>query len=125
MVIHAHRTKRQSGVLMVEAAVAMAILTIAVLPLAFGLRSDSRLLRDTYQRAVAMEIVDGEIEVLAAGDWRNFPEGSSPYPVQAQAVASLPPGQFELTRQGNHVRLEWKPAAKSGVGAVMRETAVK
>jgi hypothetical protein len=125
MVIGAHRQTKNSGLLMVELAVAMAMLLIAMLPLAYGFHSDANLLRATYQRAVAVEIVDGEIEILAAGDWRNFPEGLSPYPVQAKAAANLPPGQFKLTRRGNHLRLEWAPAKKSGVGTVVREVVVK
>jgi len=30
----------------------------------------------SYQRAVAMEIVDGEIEILAAGEWLAFKSGA-------------------------------------------------
>lgn len=125
MVIGWHRKSGQRGVLLVEAMVALAILLIATLPLAYGMAADARVLRATYQRAVAMEIVDGETEILAAGDWRNYPEGSTAYQVHAGAAANLPPGRFQLTRQGNHLRLEWTAARKSGVGSVMREVTLK
>jgi len=72
-----------------------------------------------------MEIVDGEIEILAAGPWRGIPEGSRPYTVHANAAANLPPGQFLLTRAGNHLRLEWTAVKKSGIGPVIREATVK
>ena len=104
---------------------AMAILVVAVLPLGFSLRTDAKLLRLTYQRAVAMEIVDGEIEILAAGGWRDLPEGSRSYEVHANAATNLPPGQFTVTRVGSHIRLQWVAAKKSGIGSVVREVAVQ
>ena len=58
---------RQRGSLMVELLVALAILTGVLLPLAYSFVSERRLARSAYQRAVAMEIVDGEMEVLLAG----------------------------------------------------------
>ena len=125
MVIQAPRFAKQRGIVMAELTMAMAILVIAMLPLAFSVNSDARLFRATYQRAVAMEIVDGEIEILAAGAWRNFPEGAHPYSVSARAAANLPAGQFQLTRAGQHLRLEWSSAKKRGVGPVVREVTVK
>ncbi|MGA3179939.1 MAG: hypothetical protein ABSF38_06315 [Verrucomicrobiota bacterium] len=124
MVIQSRPIARQRGMLIVEVVVAMAMLTIAVFPLGFAFNSDARLFRVTYQQAVAMEIVDGEIEILAAGPWRDLPEGPVPYPVHANAATNLPPGQFLLTRSGNHLRLEWSSAKKSGIGSVVREVTV-
>jgi hypothetical protein len=116
---------RQRGALIFEVLMAMTILIIAVLPLGFTLTADAGLFRVTYQRAVAMEIVDGEIEILAAGGWHDIPEGSHPYSVHANAAANLPPGRFRVTRAGNHLRLEWSAAKKSGIGPVVREVTVK
>jgi hypothetical protein len=107
-----------------ELIVGMAILVIAVLPIGYSLLNDARALRSTYQRAVAMEIVDGEIEILAAGQWRSFPEGTNTYPVHALAATNLPPGQFRLTRTGNHLRLDWR-ADPPRKGNVMREVTVR
>ena len=110
---------------MIELIVAMAILVIAFFPLAYSISSDAQLFRATYQHAVAMEIVDGEMEILAAGEWRAFPEGAHVYPIHANAASNLPDGKFQLTRTGNHLRLEWDPAEKTGVGIVAREVTVK
>jgi len=76
-------------------------------------------------RAVAMEIVDGEMEVLAAGEWRAYPAGSHDYQVRAGALTNLPPGRFLLTIQPPKVRLEWRPQAKDNGGAIMREAVLK
>jgi hypothetical protein len=125
MVIQTGHLAGQRASLIFEVLMAMAILLIAVLPLGYALTSDAKLFRATYQRAVAMEIVDGEIEILAAGGWRDIPEGSRPYAVHANAAANLPPGRFLLTRDGSHLRLEWSAANKSGIGTIIREVTVK
>jgi hypothetical protein len=116
---------RQCGVLMTEMVVAMAIIVIAVLPLAFLTGYEQKLLRIEYNKAVAMEIVDGEMEVLAAGEWRAFKQGTQPYPVRAAAAKNLLPGRFELTITGKHLRLEWRPDQKGEGGKVVREVTVK
>ena len=102
MVIETHQPARRRGSLIFEVIMAMTILCIAVIPVGFSLIADSGQFRSNYRRAVAMEIVDGEIEILAAGAWRDFPEGTQSYQVHAAAAASLPPGRFLLTRHGNH-----------------------
>ena len=121
MVIRPHPNARRRGMLMIEIVVAIAILTIAVWPLARAFRSDTQLLKAAYQRSVAMEIVDGELEILAATDWRGLPEGSAPYTVNAKAAVNLPPGRFTFTRAGNHLKLEWSSDTNTGVGKIVRE----
>ena len=107
---------------MVDLVVAMAILALAIVPLGFSFARERQLLKIEYLHSVANEIVDGEMEILAAGDWKNFPDGAQAYTVHSRAAASLPPGHFQLTKTGNHLRLEWTPDQRHGVGAVVRET---
>jgi hypothetical protein len=115
----------EHGLLMVDLVVGMAILTLAIMPLAFSFARERQMLRVEYLHAVAVEIVDGEMEILAAGAARDYPEGAQVYPVHAAAAASLPPGHFQLTRTGNHLRLEWTPEERAGIGAVIREITLK
>jgi hypothetical protein len=68
-----------------------------------------------------VEIVDGEIEALAAGGWRAFTNGVMDYQVHARAATNLPPGQFLLTTTAQSLRLEWRPNIKMHGGAVVRE----
>jgi hypothetical protein len=110
---------------MIDLVVGMAILVLAILPLAYTVNSENQLFRATYQRAIAMEIVDGEMEILAAGEWRAYPEGRQDFPVQARAAANLPPGHFQLTRTGKHLRLEWTAGEKHGIGTVVREVTLE
>ena len=117
--------RREHAALMTELVVAMAILMFAFLPLAYSIMGEKRLARATYQRAVAMEIVDGELEVLAAGVWRNLAVGTTHYSVRAGAMTNLPPGEFLVTITVEKIRLEWKPSVKHQGGNVLREVAIK
>ncbi len=119
------RGRRERGALLTELLVAMALLVGALLPLAYSIASEQRLARAYYQRAVAMVVVDGEMEVLAAGGWRAFTPGTREYPVQAGAITNLPPGAFLLTIEERVVRLEWKPAVKHHGGDVVREVTIR
>jgi hypothetical protein len=118
-----HRHDR--GFLMVDLIIGMAILALAIMPLAFSFAHEQQLLRAEYFRAAAMEIVDGEMEVLAAGEWQDFPDGQQVYTVHANAATRLPSGHFQLTKNGKHLRLEWKSDVRRGIGAVVREITVK
>ncbi len=118
-------SRLRRGFLMVDAVVAMAILSLAVVPLGFSFARERQVLKIEYYRSVANEIVDGEMEILAAGGWKNFPEGAQSYTVHANAAASLPPGHFQLTKTGNHLRLEWTPDKRQGVGPVAREVTIQ
>ena len=119
------KSSGRSGWLMVELLAGMALLVGALLPLAYSFATEKQVARAYYQRAVAMEIVDGEMEVLAAGEWRAFKPGVQDYVAHAAAVTNLPPGRFVLTITAQHLRLEWKPSVKHHGGPVVREVDVK
>ena len=117
--------RRQFAFLEVDLVVGLAILTLAVVPLGYSFAHERQVLKMEYFRSVVNEIVDGEMEILAAGDWKNFPDGSQNYSVHAAAAANLPPGHFQLTKAGNHLRLEWTPDERRGVSTFVREITVK
>ncbi|MBL9171136.1 MAG: hypothetical protein JNN07_25610 [Verrucomicrobiales bacterium] len=94
---------------MLELVVAMAILVLAVFPIAFQFLIEQRIVRDSYREAVVMEILDGEAEFLRAGAWKNLELGAAEYPVNAESQVSLPPGGFFVTRSSDRVRLDWRP----------------
>jgi hypothetical protein len=99
----------------------MAILVVAMLPLSYAFLHERQLSRALYYRAVAIEIVDGEMEILRAGAAREFGDGARPYSVSPQSATNLPPGRFLLTREGRRVRLEWLPEKRNQGGRVYRE----
>src|SRR4051812_18934896 len=103
---------KRNGWLVAELMIAVAILAIAMIPLAYSFRGEQRLVRAHYQKVVAMEIVDGEMEALRAGQWREFLDGEREYPVGAVAKTNLPAGLFLVTRSNHFLRLEWRPLKK-------------
>jgi len=115
----------QGGTLLTEVIVAMAILAVTMLPLAFSVTSELKAFKACYNKALAMGIVDGEMEVLAAGEWRSFSQGTQLYVVRANAATNLPPGKFLLTVSGQRLRLEWLPEERDRGGKVVREAAAK
>jgi hypothetical protein len=121
MVTRRAQSAPRRAALTVELLVAMAILTGALLPTAYSIVAERQHVRACYQRAVAMEIVDGEIEALAAGEWKAYGSGTQEYQVRAGAATNLPPGRFILTVQTNRVRLEWRPSVRRHGGPVIRE----
>lgn len=119
------RAPGRRGSLMVELLVAMAILAGVVVPLGYSITSERRLARALYQRAVAMEILDGEMETLVAGERTVFSPGSHEYRVNAQSATNLPPGAFTLIVTEDHLRLEWLPKVKHHGGGLFREVRLR
>jgi hypothetical protein len=123
MVISRHN-RRDAGWVVAELMFAVTVIIVALIPLAFSFRAEQRLVRANYNQVVAMEIVDGEMEFLHAGAWRNYLDGEQPYKVSARAATNLPPGGFFLTRSPSALRLEWRPIKKGSGGKIVREVAL-
>jgi hypothetical protein len=107
------RPSRCRAALTTELVIAMAVLVTAMIPIAYGFLSEIKAARQLYYDALAMQILDGETEILAAGNWKAYPEGEHTLKVAAPAMTNLPPGRFVLTRQPGSLRVEWRPE-KSG-----------
>lgn len=88
--------------------VAVVLMAGVLIPLTVGFFKEAKQMRDLYREAVAMEIVDGEMEILAAGGAEGISASSQPYAINAAAATNLPPGKFTLTREGKTLRLEWR-----------------
>lgn len=112
---------RQRGALSAELAVAIAILVTGLFPLGVTIFKDQKRARTLYIQAIAMEIVDGEMEILAVGEWRSIESGERPYKVTAKAAVNLPSGQFTVARDSSTLRLAWTPDKLGFGGPVKRE----
>lgn len=99
---------------MAELNAALAIFSLLVLAMVAPLALDQSMVRQVTVRAVAMEIVDGEMELLAAGGWRSYQQGEQDYVVTAEAAKSLPKGRFVLLVNSNSVRLDWRVKKQDG-----------
>jgi hypothetical protein len=130
MVIQFHqaarpRRAREAAALMTELMIGIAILGIAVFPLAYSFAKEHKYLRTCYQRAVAMEIVDGEMEVLLAGEWHGYTNGVHTLTPRAQAATNLHDGILQLTVNNHRLRVEWRPADRNQGGPIVREATAK
>lgn len=114
---------KQAASLTTEMMVALGILVIAMMPLALSFVREHKVVRSAYQQGIAMEIIDGEMEILAAGEWRAFPQGSNQYILKADSAVNLPAGKAWLTIKEKQLRLEWIPEGKGF--RVLREAAGK
>jgi hypothetical protein len=109
------------GTLTTELVIAMGILATVMIPLAYSLAQEQKLCRAYYFQAVAMELLDGEMEILAAGEWKAYPAGRQAYTVDSEAARKLPAGRFVLTIDQKGVLLEWIPARRGFGGRVARQ----
>lgn len=121
----ARARKSELGILMADLMVGLAILTLAIMPLGFSFARERQMLKIEYQRSVIVELVDGEMEILVAGAAKNLPEGVQNLAVESRAIQKLPAGIFQLAKTGNHLRLEWLPGKKCGIGAIVREATLQ
>ena len=121
----ARSEKSRHAFLQIDLVVGLAILGIALVPLGFAFARERQVLKVEYYRSVINELVDGELEILAAGAAENLPDGVQALTVPSRAAEKLPPGHFQLTKNGNHLRVEWLPDEKRGVSAVVRETLLR
>ncbi|MGC3958933.1 MAG: hypothetical protein QM813_13630 [Verrucomicrobiota bacterium] len=122
---HPAVTARQQGLLMTEVMIGLAIIGLAIFPLAYSFAQESKYLRRCYERAVAMEIVDGEMEIIRAGGWRTFTNGMHILKTTARSATNLPPGELRLTLTDKHARLEWLPASSAPGSPVVREATLQ
>lgn len=118
MVIPKTNSNHEHGMLEVDMTIAIAILFLAVLPLAYSFATDAKAMRRNYERAVAMELLDGKMEVLAAGAWRNHPPGTNEIRLTGNAAANLSTDHALLIIQPNRIRLEWRPADRFSAGII-------
>jgi hypothetical protein len=100
---------------------AMAIFLVGFFSLAYLSTREMKLARAYYFDAIALSLVDGELEVLAAGAWRELPVGESSYRSSAATMKLLPPGEFRATRTDRLIRLEWIPASRRNGRHTVRE----
>lgn len=107
--------------MLIELTAAVGILIVVMAGFAAAIHTDAQVLRACYHRAVAIELIDGEMERLAAGEWRAYGQGTHALAVQGDAAQNLPDGAFVLTVQDKTLRLEWSPERQGKGGRVVRE----
>jgi len=118
-------TRRRNGSLQADLVSALGLAALVVIPLGYGFLNHQRLVRNEAIHAVVLTLLDGEMEVLAAGELRSFNPGTHPYPLRGVAADRLPPGHCSLIRttlpdQATSLTLEWQPTNGSTLHSVTR-----
>jgi len=84
-------------------------------PLGFAFARERHVLKIEYCRSVANEIVDGEMEILAAGAAKESARRPANLFRSRQRRQPVAAGTFSIDQNANHLRLEWTPDKKRGV----------
>ncbi|MCD8535746.1 MAG: hypothetical protein LR011_13570 [Verrucomicrobia bacterium] len=115
--------RSRGGFATMDMVISMILIISVMLPLGFSLARDGELYRAYSIRARAMSILDGEMEVLAAGYWRHFGLGQHAYQPRSQSAASMT-GEFLLSVSESELKLTWNPANRYRGGVVERRIVI-
>ena len=104
---------------------AVSILMLLFIP--FGVTSSGKLdlARRQHFEAVALQMIDGELDVLLAGERQKYPLGEHKITPPGEAVKTLPVGEFILIVKEKQLFLAWVPEKEAKWGRVEREVTLK
>ena len=119
------RVARCRAFLQLDVAVAITVLALVFIPLSISSSGDLDLARRHYFEAVALQLIDGEMDVLLAGERRKYILGEHRITPVGEAVQNLPEGEFVLTVHDQKLTLAWVPKKLAKWGRVERVVQLK
>jgi len=119
------RLARCRAFLKLDVAVAIAILLIVFIPFSVSSIGDLDLARRHYFEAVARQLIDGEMDLLLAGERRKYTPGEHRITPVGRAVKNLPEGEFVLTVLHRKLTLAWVPTKSARWGRIERVVELK
>ena len=119
------RVARCRAFLQLDVAVAITILALVFIPLSSSSSGDLDLARRQYFEAVALQLIDGEMDLLLAGERRKYTTGEHRITPVGEAVQNLPEGEFVLTVHDQKLTLAWVPTKRAKWGRVERVVELK
>ena len=119
------RVARCRAFLQLDVAVAITVLALVFIPLSISSSGDLDLARRQYFEAVALQLIDGEMDVLLAGERRKYTPGEYGITPVGEAVQNLPEGKFVLTVKQKQLTLAWVPTKRAKWGRVERVVELK
>ena len=119
------RVARCRAFLQLDVAVAITVLALVFIPLSVSSSGDLDLARRQYFEAVALQLIDGEMDVLLAGERRKYTTGEHRIKPVGEAVQNLPEGKFVLTVQDEKLTMAWVPTKRAKWGRVERVVQLK
>ena len=119
------RLTNRLAFLQLDVAVAITVLALVFIPLSVSSSGDLDLARRHYFEAVALQLIDGEMDVLLAGERRKYTPGEHQIKPVGEAVQNLPEGEFVLTVHDQKLTLAWVPTKRAKWGRVERVMELK
>jgi len=119
------RLTNRLAFLQLDVAVAITVLALVFIPLSVSSSGDLDLARRHYFEAVALQLIDGEMDVLLAGERRKYTTGEHRITPVGEAVQNLPEGEFVLTVHDQKLTLAWVPTKRAKWGRVERVVELK
>jgi len=119
------RLANRLAFLQLDVAVAITVLALVFIPLSVSSSGDLDLARRHYFEAVALQLIDGEMDVLLAGERRKYTPGEHQIKPVGEAVQNLPEGEFVLTVHDQKLTLAWVPTKRAKWGRVERVVELK
>lgn len=119
------RLTNRLAFLQLDVAVAITVLALVFIPLSVSSSGDLDLARRQYFEAVALQLIDGEMDVLLAGERRKYTPGEHQIKPVGEAVQNLPEGEFVLTVHDQKLTLAWVPTKRVKWGRVERVVELK
>jgi len=119
------RVARCRAFLQLDVAVAITVLALVFIPLSVSSSGDLDLARRHYFEAVALQLIDGEMDVLLAGERQKYTTGEHRITPVGEAVQNLPEGEFVLTVQEQKLTLAWMPTKRAKWGRIERVVELK
>ena len=119
------RLARRRAFLQLDMAIALSLLALVFIPLSVSSSGGLDLARRHYFEAVALQLIDGEMDVLLAGERRKYTTGEHRITPVGEAVQNLPEGEFVLTVHDQKLTLAWVPTKRAKWGRVERVVQLK
>ena len=119
------RLAKHFAFLQLDVAIAITVLALVFIPLSVSSSGDLDLARRHYFEAVALQLIDGEMDVLLAGERRKYTLGEYGITPVSEAVQNLPEGKFVLTVKQKQLTLTWVPTKRAKWGRVERVVQLK
>ena len=119
------RLAKRLAFLQLDVAIALTVLALVFIPLSVSSSGGLDLARRHYFEAVALQLIDGEMDVLLAGERRKYTTGEHRITPVGEAVQNLPEGEFVLTVHDQKLTLAWVPTKRAKWGRVERVVELK
>ncbi len=116
---------RRLAFIQLDVAVAIVILMLVFIPLTVTSSSKLDLARRHHVEAVVLQLIDGEIDVLLAGEQEKYNFGEHRITPAGEAAEDLPKGEFILTLKEKQLSLAWVPVKLAKWGRIERAVNLK